>query len=488
MSTRREGALVAGLVLAAVLVWALVPTYPNYDAYYSLVWGREILHGVSPSFEVYAAPTQHPAYVALGVVLALLFGDQADRVLVLVAALSLVALVWAVLRTGRAVFGRWPGVVAALLTGSSFALLLYAARGYVDVPFLAFVLWAAALEAERPRRGTAPMVLLFLAGMLRPEAWILAGAYWVWCVLPSRGRSPQLGLLALAAGAPVLWALVDAAVTGDPLHSLHATSTLADALGRERGVRHVPGALVRFLADVLRPPVFLASLAGVALVAARWRSRPPAIHVPIALLGAGVLTFLATGVAGLAILPRYLTVPAIALTLFAGQALAGWTGMPAGDAVRRAWSRGVIVLAVLGAVFVVARVHIVGRLFTELRFIRATHDDLAAALRDPRVTAARRCGPVTLPNYRLVPDTRWILDAPRPAVGARSARRHDHGVALFFTTRKALRRYGFADGASASTNAPDAGYAPIARHGMVVAYASCPGGFPPGWTPYAPAG
>ena len=50
-------------------------------------------------------------------------------------------------------------------------------------------------------------------------------------------------------------------------------------------------------------------------------------------------------------------------------------------------------------------------------------------------------------------------------------------------TDKALRRFGFADGASPLVNAPDAGYVPIARHGMIVAYASCP---PKGWTTYAP--
>ena len=49
---------------------------------------------------------------------------------------------------GEAVFGRWPGVLGALFVGSSFAFLLYAARAYVDVPFLAIVLWAAALEAR----------------------------------------------------------------------------------------------------------------------------------------------------------------------------------------------------------------------------------------------------------------------------------------------------------------------------------------------------
>ena len=51
------------------------------------------------------------------------------------------------------------------------------------------------------------------------------------------------------------------------------------------------------------------------------------------------------------------------------------------------------------------------------------------------------------------------------------------------SANKSLRRFGFADGTSALVNAPDAGYVPIARHGMIAAYASCP---PEGWTTYAP--
>lgn len=474
----REAACFGGLAVLATVAWGLVPTYPNYDSYYSLDWGRELLDGVTPTFQAYAAPTQHPAYLALSAVLAAVFGQHADRVLVLVCVLALVALIWAVYRLGLAVFGRATGVVAALLTASSFTLLLYAVRAYVDVPFLAFVLWAAVLEAERPRRGTAPLVLLLVAGLLRPEAWLLSGVYGLWCVAPRGGVRPQtrraLVLLALTVAAPLAWALTDAAVTGDALHSLHATSTLADALGRVRGVGHVPGSLVSFLSDVLRLPVFLAALAGLGLVAARRRRARGAAYVPWALLGAGVLTFIATGVAGLPILPRYLTVPAIALTLFAGEALAGWARLDAGDPLRRAWGGAVIVLAVLGAAFVVVRAPVVERLVTELRYIRSSHEDLVATLHDPRVTAARACGPVTFPNYRLVPDARWILDAPAGAVGARSARRHDRGVAIFFTDRKTLRRFGFADGASPSTNAPDAGYVRVARHRSMAAYVNCP--------------
>ena len=469
---------VGALALAAVVVWALVPTYPNYDAYYHLIWGRELLDGHEPSFEAYKAPTQHPLYLAVAALSGALFGSGGDRALVLLTALSLVALVWAVFRLGRAVFGPWPGAVAALLTGSSFSLLLYAARAYVDVPFLALVFWAAVLDAERPRRGAVVMALLALAGLLRPEAWLLAGAYWLWCVWPSlrtqrvTARTLRPGLLALAATGPAVWALVDFTVTGDPLHSLNATSDLAGELDRERGLGAVPGALLRYLADTLRPPVLIAALGGIALA---WRLRAGrSLHVPLGLLGAGLLAFVATGVAGLSILPRYLTVPAVVLTIPAGYALAGWVALKPVTAWRRRWAVAVAVLSIAGVGFVATRLTVVDRFTAELRYVRAVHDDLAGALSDDALAAGRRCGPVSLPNYRLVPDTRWILNAPRGRVGARSAKRRDSGVALFYADSKTLRRFGFADGASPLTNAPDPGFERAAKHGRIVVYVACP--------------
>jgi hypothetical protein len=353
--------------------------------------------------------------------------------------------------------------------GSSFAFLLYAARAYVDVPFLAVVLWAAALEARTPRRGRPVMALLAVAGLLRPEAWILAGAYWLWC---ARRDAPRIDLLALALAAPVAWALVDLWVTGDPLHSLHATSDLAGELGRERGVAKVPEAFVRYLADTARPPVVLAALAGAILA---WRLRAGrSLHVVVGLIGAGAVTFLLTGAAGLSILPRYLTVPAIGLCLLAGYGLLGFTTLPAGTRERRLWGRVAAVLLVAGLAFVVARAGVVERLAGELRFIRGTHDDLVAILHAPEVERGMRCGPLTFPNYRLVPDARFILDLPPGRVGARSARRRERGVAIFMLGEKTLRRFGFADGASPSTNVPDAGFVPVARRGRFVAYAACP--------------
>jgi hypothetical protein len=435
---------------AAVLVWALTRTYPNYDSYYHLVWGRELLNGSLPSFEAYAAPTQHPLYVALGGLLGAVFGESADRALVLVCLLAHALLVLGTYRLGAAVFGRWSGALAALFVAASASFALYAARAYVDAPFLALVVWAGAREAE----GRSPVVHLLLAGLLRPEAWVLAALSCLW----HRRVAPALVL------APVLWCLVDLVVTGDPLHSLHATSELADDLGRQRGLRHVPGSFVSFLASTVRPPVAILGAAG-ALLAWRllgWR----AIRVPLALFAAGVITFVGTGALGLSILPRYLTVPAVALCLFAGYALLGFTEREPSVL----WRRASALTAVAGLAALVVLAPSIANVRAEVRFIRATHGSLLATLDDPQVRAGLRCGPLTFPTYRLVPDARWHLDAP---IGARSARVSALGVAVFALGAKALRRYGFAAGTSPLVNVPSPGYRPVVRHGLLAAYRRC---------------
>jgi hypothetical protein len=463
-----ERAGAAAVLVAAVVVWAITRTYPNYDSYYHLVWGRELLHGMAPTFEAYAAPTQHPLYVALGAVLGAVFGEWGDRALVLVCLLSHAALVIGTYRLGAAVFGRWSGLLGALFVGASASFLLYAARGYVDSPFLALVIWAAVFEAERggERGPWLPLGLLVLAGLLRPEAWVLAGLAWLWWLPRERRR------LLLTAGvvfAPLAWALVDLLSTGDPLHSLHATSELADDLGRVRGVSHVPGSFTSFVSSTVRPPVAALALAGAILA---WRVMGVrAIRIPLALFAAGVVTFVGTGVLGLSILPRYLTVPSVALCVFAGYALAGFTALAADHPWRRTWMRGSIAAAVVGAIGLAILAPSLTNVREEVRFIRATHDSLVALLDDPKVVAARRCGTLTFPTYRLVPDARWHADG---RIGARSARRRAQGVEVFALTQKALRRYGFAAGTSPLVNLPDPGYEPLARHGLLSAYSRCP--------------
>jgi len=463
-----ERSALALLALIAVAGWALVPTYPDYDAYHHLVWGRDLLDGVRPGFEGFAAPTQHPLYLALAALLSLA-GPHADRLLVLVTVLSLVALTAGTYALGRALFGRSPAAAAALFVGSSFAFLLYAVRAFVDVPFLALVVWAAALEAARPRRGTAPMALLAIGGLLRPEAWVLAGLYWLWCLpgRPLRSRA-VLGVLVLAA--PVGWALVDLAVTGDPLFSLHSTSELSEALGRERGIENVPSAFVRFLADVARPPVALAGVIGVVLAVRRYGARGMA--VPLALLGAGALTFVGTGVAGLSILPRYLTLPAVALCLMAGYTVMGFATLEPGRA-RDRWRLAAVGALVVGVAFLAIKASSFERLRAELRFIERTHVQVSGLVDDPRVRRGMRCGALTFPTYRLVPDARWILAIRAGRVRSRAEDPTPGAVGVYIAgDEKFERRFGRADGVSTTTNAlPRA--APSLRRGPFRVFVRC---------------
>ena len=392
---RAERVVGAGLLAAAVLWWLLVPSYPNYDAYYHLVWGREILDGLKPSFEAYAAPTQHPLYVAYAALVGLA-GEDADRLLVLTTLLCLVALVWGTWRLGLALFGVWPALLATVFVGSSFAFLLYAVRAYVDVPFLALVVWAAASGRRRARRGAAG--LLVFAGLLRPEGWILAGLLWLWrWPAADTGRRVRGALLVLVA--PVVWCLVDLVVTGNPLHSVTATSSLAEDLGRERGIAKVPRLFVTQLADVARPPVALAGVIGAVLAVRRFG--PRAMAIPLAMLGAGVLAFIGTGVLGLSILPALPHGPrgrALPLRRLRGRGL--HARCPPGTAGAGRGARAAVGALVVGAVFLVVKLGSFGTLADELRFGREMHDDLRRAARHARGpgghgAAARSRSPTT---------------------------------------------------------------------------------------------
>ena len=73
-------------------------------------------------------------------------------------------------------------------------------------------------------------------------------------------RDPRLW--ALAAAAPLLWALGDLIVTGDPLHSLTGTRDTAQRLQRITGLDEVPGTVPRRLGEILREPVLFGAAGG----------------------------------------------------------------------------------------------------------------------------------------------------------------------------------------------------------------------------------
>ena len=149
-----------GVLCVGFLVGFLVyPTYPNYDSYYSLLWGREVLDAQAPFFEGFRVPTEHPLGIAAGALLSLL-GEVGDRVWVAMTLASYLWLVWGIYRLGRVAFTPLIGAIAALLLLTRFDFAFLAARGYLDVPYMAIVVSAAVMETTRPRRGWPVFALL----------------------------------------------------------------------------------------------------------------------------------------------------------------------------------------------------------------------------------------------------------------------------------------------------------------------------------------
>jgi len=417
----------AVLCIAAAVGFLVYPTYPNYDSYYSMLWGRELLDGQLPVFETYRAPTPHPLATAVGALLSPL-GHPGERLWILLCVVSFVALVVGVYRLAREAFTPLVGLTAALLVCSRFDFPFYAARGYIDIAYMAFVVWAAVVEARSPRRGTRVFVLLAIAGLLRPEAWLIAGLYWLWVCWPlRRGLRRNLGRIAryavLAALGPVVWALTDFLVTGDPLYSLTYTSGFAEELGRAKGAEGVLPAIWAFLVKLAKFPVVLGGLAGLAAAAVLV---PRRIVMPLVLLVIGIGTFALVGIAGFSVIDRYLLVTSMMVMVFCAVALAGWTMLERGTRLRRVWAGLAALLVLYGVVFTATRVNL-DRLDSELAFRGDAHVALHAVLNDPAVRAGMRCGPINVPNHKLIPDVRWITGLPDRRVLARSETLYDGG-------------------------------------------------------------
>jgi hypothetical protein len=471
------------LCLGFAIGFFVFPTYPNYDSYYSLLWGREVLDLESPFFEGFRVPTEHPLAIAAGLLLSLL-GEVGDRVWVAMTLASFLALVWGVYRLGRIAFTPLVGAIAAALLLTRFDFAFLAARGYIDVPYMALVVWAAALEAcrgeagdggrrpEAGRRGWPVFVLLALAGLLRPEAWVLAGLYFLWMSLRATwGERVRYALL--AAIAPVLWAATDFAVTGDPLFSLNYTSSSAEELGRQRTLSEIPSALPAFFGSLVKVPVLAGSLAGIVIAAI---VTPRRMAMPLVLLVSGIGTFVLVGLAGLSVIERYLIVAALALLVFAAVALGGFSMLRPGR-VRTAWIAAAGLLVAYGVFFTVTHVN-VNRFENELRFRGQAHDALSQILREPQVQAGLRCGPLTVPNHKLVPDSRWILDLGGDRVLARAdpdvAASATKGVAVYVTSRFALFKHAFTNSADdAMIQVPPAGWRRVATSDFYAAYVNC---------------
>jgi hypothetical protein len=452
--TRWERPALALLCLLALAGYFAFPTYPTYDSFYALLWGRDLLHLQLPDFSVYRGPTEHPLAIAFGAFCSL-FGQGGARLMVLGSIGSFVALTAGIYRLTQLCFGTLVAVLAALLMLTRLFDANLAAQGYLDLTYVALIVWATVLEVQRSRRGTPVFVLLAAAGLLRPDAWVLAGVYWLWCAWPVLGfggkgapggrrdgkaqrgdgasgagvapvgsggaraggagtgvdvPSPRrlLGYAALVALAPLIWVLLDTLVTGDPLYSLHSTAVLAAELERTQGFSAVLSSTWRYLVRIDKLPVVVGGIAGVLLAA---YLTPRRARVPLAMLALLLFLYIAEGAGGASVIDRYLMGSAALLLPFCALAIGGWSLLERGSRLRAAWMAAGAVLVLYGALAALSVTSL-----TSARTTLAYHDDfhngLSAALHAPVVRAElARCPLLSLPDNKLIPDARWILGA-----------------------------------------------------------------------------
>jgi hypothetical protein len=183
--------------------------------------------------------------------------------------------------------------------------------------------------------------------------------------------------------------------------------------------------MATFTVRIDKLPVVLGGLAGVAL--AIWLT-PRRVGAPLAALLLLVVTFIAEGGVGASVIDRYMLGGATVQLLVCAVALGGWAMLEPGTLLRRAWivaAAGLLAVGVSQAATTVS----LDNLRTTLAYHEDFHKGLARALHDPAVKRAlRRCPLLSLPNNKLIPDARWILDTVgQHDIVARSQARADVG-------------------------------------------------------------
>ncbi|MDP9385586.1 MAG: hypothetical protein M3P50_10205, partial [Actinomycetota bacterium] len=411
------------------------PTHVNYDTRYALLWARDLWQGHRPEFLADFAPTPHPLQIAASS-LALPFGDGADQAAIAAILLCFGAVVWLAYRLGAVLFSPWVGVITALVALTRPALERDALLAYQDVPFAALILGAVLLEAGRPRRGPAVLGLLALAGLLRPEAWVLAGLYVLYLWRSTECRRLPL-LIGLAALAPALWALMDWLVTGDLLHSLHGTAGLAEDAGRRRRVDQVPFWTAQYYGFTLREPLVVGIPIGLAFA---WHHARRRAVLPLVVVLAMTAVFAVGPVFGLPLIGRYVRTPSILLALFYGLAVCGWLLLPPGRSRNRWRAAGVLALG-LSIAFLPWHAKMLQGLDRRLALDGALFAQLRDVSQAPAVAGAfARCAPLSTADYRPIPHVRYWLNGPPGSVGTVKNAASPLGELLLVPRRTRLAR------------------------------------------------
>jgi hypothetical protein len=419
-------ALVALVLVLALVAWrAAHHVITRYDTEFHLAWGRDLVHGRLPGFDQTTAPTEHPLFIVVGMLSNLVPGVDPHLVIHAITYLEFGAVIVLVLLLGAELFSWAAGAVGAGVMVVNSPLLTDAAGAEKDLLSSVLVLLAVLLAVRRPRRAVPPLVLLGLAGLIRPEAWALAGVYWL-SQLPRRTNCERLALGLLAAAAPAIWFGFDLLVTGDPLFSF---STTRDYLGPQKsGLGEGVSRLWLFLKLDLGRGALYGGLAGaVAVVLLPWRRGfvretrqiSGAVALPLATVAISSASFIALGAGKLPLYERFLFVPISLLAVFFGFAVtAAWHLAPRSLAAVAGVAG--LTAAVSAAVYVPDQIDRTQALlpFLHLEY-RATHglDELVRTREAKNIV--RRCPTVAVSPFGVRPYLANYLHREPPSIWTR---------------------------------------------------------------------
>lgn len=253
---------VAVLVSATVaMTWRVLSSKPSQspDAWAYLAWGQALLRGERPLYD-HALTTPKPLGMLLGVLVEPLPPDRGFQ-LAVIALLGVMAaaLYWVAFQQA----GTVGAVVALACLGLSAVIGSSLKFGLIDGAAAGLVMLAIAT------RGRRRLACLILAGLARPEAWLLAGVAAYSQATGGFHRRLAFGLFS-AAIAPLIWLTADLAFAGDPLASSDRADAIVSIMNNTRPAlssmpRHIAIATARDIGGFTAA----AGLAGVILLAIR---------------------------------------------------------------------------------------------------------------------------------------------------------------------------------------------------------------------------
>lgn len=491
-------------VVSAVLLAIFPKGFPNYDTIYYLLWGREIAEGMSPDYGAPLAPTPHPLYDLLGAIVSPL-GDGSITVAVVLAYISLGLLAWLVYRIGADWFDRPIGFLAAFLVMTSAPVLSNGLRAYIDIPYMVLCLAALLIETRRPRAGWPVLVLLALAGLLRPEAWLFAGFYFLWLALdfhltpasgpddsaPERRPGLTLGRLriqlresgidrnlvlmaCLAAAGPVIWVLFDLITTSNPLYSFNGTRETVETLERDTGPLDVIVFGPRRLGEVMQWPGMVGAFFGVVLTL--W-AMPKRAAIGVISAALALVAFAIMGAAGLAIIPRYTMLAAAILFIFTGAAVLGWHLLEPGHRLRRIWQVAAAITVALWLIWLPNQYDLLSTVDEDLSDQALVERDLEALVDDGAFNPpVEDCLPISVPNHRAVPRLAFWLDIrPSDVVSIAAAdEQPESGFFLAPARQFTVENFILDPGEPGrAVTTPPPGFEEVTRNRSWVLYSSC---------------